>query len=259
MPVDTSVLINIVYGVVVLFILVVIFFIVYLFLMIRKCLGIIDTIFKKPTERESNDLNSPAFLFNVCLTGLGLFGFVGSTWRKRLLFVMMPLITWIVHYFYDSFIRTPPGNQPAGTSVPKSNTSIKKPINVPQKDNPKVQTEASSRDVIKTRDFPREYLCDLIRSYGKKILEDPRKVNALLMDYYKGKFNKERNSLVNALNEGIPQELLKSENKVPDNILFDRFKKRLMDNYGVNEKLVLWTIESWAIALNTATNSGDWR
>jgi len=52
-------------------------------------MGIIDTIFKKPTERESNDFSSPAFLFNVCLSGLGLFGFVGSTWRKRLLFVMM--------------------------------------------------------------------------------------------------------------------------------------------------------------------------
>jgi len=255
--VDTSVLVNIVYGVAVLFILVIIFFLVYLFMMIRKCMGIIDTIFKKPTQ--SNDLSSPAFLLNVCLSGLGLFGFVGSSWRKRLLLVMMPFITWIAHYFYDSFIRTAPGNQPVGTSVPKSSTSIKKSVNLPQKNNPKVQNEATSGDVIKTRDFPREYLCDLIRSYGKIILEDPRKVNALLMDYYKGKFTKERNSLVNALNEGIPQELLKSENKVPNTILFDRFKKRLMDNYGVNEKLVAWTIESWAIALNTANYSGDQR
>ena len=256
---DTSLLINIVYGVLFLFILLFIFFLVYLFLIMRKCMGIVDTIFKKPTGRENNDLNSPAFLLDLCLTGLGLFGFIGSTWRKRLLLIMVPLITWILHYFYDGFMRPKPGNNPVVASIPKSNPGLKKSVNLPQKINPKVQNEDSSKDVIKTRDFPREYLCDLIRSYGKIILEDPRKVNALLMDYYKGKFNKERNSLVNALNEGIPQELLKSENIVPDNILFDRCKKRLMDNYGVNEKLGIWTIESWAIALGTANNSGDQR
>ena len=164
-----------------------------------------------------------------------------------------------MHYFYDGFMRPNPSNNPVVTSIPKSNPSLKKSVYLPPKINPKVQNEDSSRDIIKTRDFPREHLCDLIRSYGKIILEDPRKVNALLMDYYKGKFNKERNSLVNALNEGIPQELLKSENIVPDKILFDRCKKRLMDNYGVNEKLGIWTIESWAIALGTANNSGNQR
>jgi hypothetical protein len=220
-------------------------------------MGIIDTIFKKPPERESNNLNSPAFLLDLCLTGLGLFGFIGSTWRKRLLLFMVPLITWILHYFYDGFMRPKPSNNPIVTSIPKSNPSVKKSVNLPQKINPKVQNEDLSRDIIKTRDFPREYLCDLIRSYGRIILEDPRKVNALLMDYYKGKFIKERNSLVNALNEGIPQDLIRSENIVPKTILFDRCKKRLMDNYGVNEKLVIWTIDSWAIALGTTNVSHD--
>jgi hypothetical protein len=30
-----------------------------------------------------------------------------------------------------------------------------------------------------------------------------------------------------------------------------------MDNYGVNEKLVIWTIDSWAIALGTTNVSHD--
>ena len=258
---DTSLLINVVYGVVFLFILLFIFFLVYIFLILRKFIRMIDTIFKKPTEKESNNLNSPVFFLDLFLSGLGLFGFFGSTWRKRLIFILMPLITWILQYFYHGYIRPSPapGNQPVGSSVPKSSPGINKSTISPQTNNPKVQNEDSSRVVIKTRDVPREYLCDVIRSYGKIILEDPRKVNALLMDYYKGRFNKERNSLVNALNEGIPQELLKSEKIVPDTILYDRFKKRLMDNYGVNEKLVVWTIESWAIALGTANFSRDKR
>jgi hypothetical protein len=254
---DTSLLINIVYGVVFFFIVLFIFFLIYLFMIMRKCIGIIDTIFKKAPEKESNNLNSPAFLLDLCLTGLGLFGFIGSTWRKRLLLIMVPLITWILHYFYHGYIRTAPGNQPVGTSVPKSNPRVNKSVILPQTNNPKLQNDASSKVVIKTRDMPREYLCDLIRSYGRKILEDPRKVNALLMDYYKGKFIKERNSLVNALNEGIPQDLIRSENIVPKTILFYRCKKRLMDNYGVNEKLVIWTIDSWAIALGTTNFSHD--
>lgn len=258
---DTSLLINVVYGVVFLFILLFILFIVYIFLIIRKFIRMIDTIFKKPTEKESNNPNSPVVFLDLFLSGLGLFGFFGSTWRKRLIFILMPLITWIVQYFYHGHIKSSPapGNHPVGSSVPKSNPGINKSTISPQTNNQKVQNEDSSKVVIKTRDVPREYLCDLIRSYGKIILEDPRKVNALLMDYYKGKFNKERNSLVIALNEGIPQELLKRERNVPNYILYDRFKKRLMDNYGVNEKLVLWTIESWAIALGTVNYSNDKR
>jgi hypothetical protein len=218
-------------------------------------MGIVDTIFKKPPG--SNNLNSPAFLLDLCLTGLGLFGFIGSTWRKRLLLIMVPLITWILHYIYNGYFKTAPANLPVVTSVPKSSPGVNKSIILPQTKNPKLQNEASSKVVIKTRDMPREYLCDLIRSYGRIILEDPRKVNALLMDYYKGKFIKERNSLVNALNEGIPQDLIRSENIVPKTILFDRCKKRLMDNYGVNEKLVIWTIDSWAVALGTTHFSHD--
>jgi hypothetical protein len=282
---ENSLLTNIVYDISLLFILLSIFSFVYLFI------GIIKSIFKRTTEKECNKLIFTAILFDLCLSGLGLFGFVGSIenqngivlfgliytinilicvlfltkWRKKIklidkkiwllkiLFSILGIFTWIslmiLLYFYDNCVRTTTKNLNIVTPESQSSQTLNKSIILPRKVNPKFRNEASSKNVIKTRDLPREYLCDLIRSYGTIILDDPRKGNAILNDYFGGEFKKERNSLVTALNEGIPQELLKSENIVPNNILFDRFKKRLMDNYGVNEELAFWAVESWALAL----------
>jgi tetratricopeptide (TPR) repeat protein len=92
-------------------------------------------------------------------------------------------------------------------------------------------------------------LCGLMNVAGISILDDPDKVAALLKEYSQGKYENERNALILALKDKVPQELLKSHKGFTWVNTSTRLRKRLMENHKMPEELARWTIETWAKAL----------
>jgi len=98
-------------------------------------------------------------------------------------------------------------------------------------------------------------LCGVINKYGVSILDDPKKVEILLNEMSDGDNKSERDVLILALQENIPQELLKSQKRInlrntsTRNKKRLRFRKRLIENYGIPEDLAQWAVESWVKAL----------
>jgi hypothetical protein len=94
-------------------------------------------------------------------------------------------------------------------------------------------------------------LCGLMNVAGVSILDDPDKVEALLKEYSKGRYENERNVLILALKDNVPQELLKSQKGFAGINTSTRLRKRLMKNHKMSEELARWAIETWAKALET--------
>ena len=94
-------------------------------------------------------------------------------------------------------------------------------------------------------------LCSVINIAGISILDDPEKVSALLNEYSRGEYEKERNALILALDDHIPQDLLKSPRGFTLVNTSEKLRKRLMDHYDMPEDLARWTIETWVKALET--------
>ena len=92
-------------------------------------------------------------------------------------------------------------------------------------------------------------LCGVMNIAGVSILDDPEKVAALLNEYSRGEYERERNALILALKDHIPQELLKSHKGFTLVNTFVKLRKRLADHYNMPEDLARWTIETWAKAL----------
>ncbi len=98
-------------------------------------------------------------------------------------------------------------------------------------------------------------LCGVINKYGFSILDEPKKVEALLNDISDGNYKSERDVLITALQENIPQELLKSQRSayLRNTSIRNKkrliFRKRLIENYGIPEDLAQWAVESWIKAL----------
>lgn len=119
----------------------------------------------------------------------------------------------------------------------------------------KLEKMLSARKIQENRLIPLANLCGVINKYGVSILDDPTKVEALLKDMSEGSYTSERDVLMNALQENIPQELLKSQQRINlrntstryKNRL--RFRKRLIENYRIPEDLAQWAVESWVKAL----------
>ena len=177
----------------------------------------------------------------------------------------MAIILYFTHKTVNEFvekkkalIRMNPINSPIqtfGPPVPESIPKVKKTIQFPQLRNNKAKEETPSNNIHINGDMPRKCLRDLFQKYGKAILEEPHQVSALLNDYCRGEYKKERTALVNALNDGIPDELLKIQKKAPNNVIFNNLKKRLMDNYGLTEDLSSWAVESWVKAIEGFSES----
>lgn len=95
---------------------------------------------------------------------------------------------------------------------------------------------------------PRQQLCQLIAQYGRSLSEDPRRCGALLKDHC-GQYKREIFVLVNALENGVAEELVKASSGVPIAILLSRLNKRLEDELGLAETAAKWAVETWALAL----------
>ncbi len=103
-------------------------------------------------------------------------------------------------------------------------------------------------------ELPRQKLCEIIVRYGRSLCEDPQRCEGLLRDLC-GQYRKELSALVSALKEGIPAELVSSQNNVPIVVLLARLAKRLQENCALDETAAKWAVESWALALGVISNS----
>ncbi len=92
-------------------------------------------------------------------------------------------------------------------------------------------------------------LCGVMNVAGVSILDDPEKVAVLLNEYSQGEHERERNVLILALKDRIPQELLKSHRGFTLVNTSVKLKKRLMENHEMPDDLARWAIETWAKAL----------
>jgi|GEM_PF-3055813 len=94
-------------------------------------------------------------------------------------------------------------------------------------------------------------LCGVMNVAGVTILDDPEKAAALLKEYSQGEYENERNILILALKDNIPQELLKSHRGFTLVNTSVKLRRRLMENHKMSEDLARWAIETWAKALET--------
>src|SRR5262245_54027666 len=101
---------------------------------------------------------------------------------------------------------------------------------------------------------PRERLRYIVQRYGKDLIHDARRCEALLRDLC-GSYKKEIFALTSAVREGIPHELCSTARGVPLPSILRRHSKRLHDDVGISEELCEWSVEAWAYALGIVSQS----
>jgi tetratricopeptide (TPR) repeat protein len=95
----------------------------------------------------------------------------------------------------------------------------------------------------------------LIEQHGITLCNDPKRCRALLLDIC-GNYKKEIHVLVSALENGIPGELLSSQN-VPFEILRNRLVKKLSGEFALADQAAGWSIDTWAFALEIQNKMPD--
>jgi hypothetical protein len=157
-------------------------------------------------------------------------------------------------YHYCRGLRriSPIPQQAVPPSIKIISQPIKPPINpIPKDPVPEVKISISPKKTDNTIDnIPREKLCEIVKIHGETIIENPKRLQALLTDYCHGGNKPEINAIISSLEEKIPQDILKSKNGVPLNILIPKLKKRLNENTYYSEDLITWSIDAWVSALN---------
>jgi hypothetical protein len=101
-------------------------------------------------------------------------------------------------------------------------------------------------------DEPRRTLRELIARHGPGLCSDARRCEGLLRDLCGG-HRREVNTLVGALRERVPLDLLASRNSVPTGLLLSRLAKRLEDQLALTADASRWAVDSWALALGVVS------
>lgn len=99
--------------------------------------------------------------------------------------------------------------------------------------------------------LPRQKLREVIKHYGRDIVEDPRRCRAILLDLC-AEHRREVNVLSSALNERVAADLLASKEHTPLPLLLSRLTERLHDNLALDKEAARWAVETWAMALGVA-------
>lgn len=95
----------------------------------------------------------------------------------------------------------------------------------------------------------KQKLKDIINAYGVSILNEPKRIEAMLKDYcYENK--KEIFLIMSAINENIAQELQNTKHAAAQLGIVNRLIERLCDNLGIAEVNAKWAVESWIYALD---------
>ena len=98
------------------------------------------------------------------------------------------------------------------------------------------------------KDEARKQLIEIVKKYGIKMLDEPKKVEGLLRDFC-GDCKREIFSIVNALKEGAANDLANSTKGSTTKLVAGRLCKKLQDDLALSEEASIWSIESIAIAL----------
>jgi len=91
----------------------------------------------------------------------------------------------------------------------------------------------------------RETLAELYRTQGERLLEDPRRLRAILKDRCP-EASAETFVLVLALEEKIPPQLLRDYSPA----LVGRLATHLHQNRSITEEAALWSVKAWAAAID---------
>ncbi len=102
--------------------------------------------------------------------------------------------------------------------------------------------------------LPRQMLRQILAKHGKEICADARRCENLLNDSC-GSYRREINVLVNAIEERVPLDLLAGNRSMPLELLLTRLEKRLEEQTALTADAARWAVESWALALNLATET----
>jgi hypothetical protein len=153
-------------------------------------------------------------------------------------------------HFCRGLKRRTPIKKQVKIPIPTKIPPVIKPPTIPKDPVPIVKTPVHPKKIDETIDIvPREKLREIVKTYGETIIENPKRLRAILKDLCQGKNAREINAIMSSLEERIPHEILKSKNTVPWNILSPQLKKRLSENTYYSDDLVTWSINSWALAL----------
>lgn len=94
----------------------------------------------------------------------------------------------------------------------------------------------------------RNALCDMVRQYGRSVIDDPGRCKSLLHDFISND-RPELTILLGALSEGIPADLVTSQGGMPPLARISRLSGKLQQNLLLAEDAAHWAVESWALAL----------
>lgn len=98
-------------------------------------------------------------------------------------------------------------------------------------------------------DIPRHKLREIIQRYGLTLVDDPRRVRALLLDLC-GQYRREIFVLVQAQEDGVAEDLLEVPDSIPLEMLVSQLTHRLVENRALSQDAARWSVESWAYALD---------
>ena len=106
--------------------------------------------------------------------------------------------------------------------------------------------------------FPRYKLINLIKKYGTELYASKNRCRNFLNDFC-GEYQREVFVLSTAVEEKVPHELLRcqQQRQFPVQSLFVQLKERLKSNYAFTEYASLWAVETWALALDIISATGE--
>ena len=98
-------------------------------------------------------------------------------------------------------------------------------------------------------DNSREKLSEAIKLKGQAVKDDARLCEALLTDLCGGGSKRHIKALSAVVAAKVVADLASTSSVLPIEARITQYAKRLYDDYGFDEELARWAVESWAIAL----------
>jgi formylglycine-generating enzyme required for sulfatase activity len=95
---------------------------------------------------------------------------------------------------------------------------------------------------------PRAILVDLVTRHGVDVVRDPKRCEGLMRDAFENRYHDEFHTLLAALREGVPADLLKNRPVHWDTVA-PPLQRRLLTGHNLPSDTARWSIETWALAL----------
>lgn len=97
-------------------------------------------------------------------------------------------------------------------------------------------------------DEAQQVLNKIVSKYGLDETPDKKRYETLLNDYFDEEKKRERYLLLNALDCGIVEEIIKIKDSFEEADLI-ALSNRLMRNYGIAEEMSVWAVKAWHNAI----------